>query len=51
MQRLLTARVLSPTQTAELTARRDSLNPAQLARQIADLQTRLIVLAKDKTPN
>ena len=48
-QRLLAARVLSPTQAAELTARRDSLNPAQLARQIADLQTRLLVLAKDKT--
>jgi hypothetical protein len=48
-ERLLAAGVLSPAQEAELTAHRDSLNPAQLARQIADLQTRLLVLAKDKT--
>jgi hypothetical protein len=48
-ERLLAAGVLSPAQRAELTAHRDNLNPAQLARQIADLQNRLLVLAKDKT--
>jgi hypothetical protein len=48
-ERLLTAGVLSPKQRGELTAHRDRLNPAQLARQIADLQTRLLVLSKDKT--
>jgi hypothetical protein len=47
--RLLAAKVLSPAQEAELVAYRDSLNPAALARRIADLQTRLLVLAKDKT--
>lgn len=49
LDRLLAARVLSPVQAAELVAYRDSLNPAALARRIADLQTRLLVLAKDKT--
>jgi hypothetical protein len=49
VDRLLAARVLSPAQEAELVAYRDSLNPAALARRIADLQTRLLVLAKDKT--
>ena len=49
LDRLLAANVLSPAQEAELTAHRNSLNPAQLARQVADLQTRLVVLAKDKT--
>ena len=34
---------------APTTTYRQSLNPANLARQIADLQNRLIVLAKDKT--
>jgi hypothetical protein len=48
-QRLTAAGVISPAQQAELTAHRDSLNPAAIARQIADLQTRLLVLAKDKT--
>jgi hypothetical protein len=47
--RLLAAHVLSPTQQAEMLAYRDSLNPAALARRISDLQTRLLVLAKDKT--
>jgi hypothetical protein len=47
--RLLAAKVLSPAQEANLVAYRDSLNPAALARRIADLQTRLLVLAKDKT--
>ncbi|MGV0952466.1 MAG: integrase [Azonexus sp.] len=49
LDRLLAARVLSPAQEAELVAYRDSLNPAALARRIADLQGRLLVLAKDKT--
>lgn len=49
LDRLLAAKVLSPAQEAELTAYRDSLNPAAIARQIADLQARLLVLAKDKT--
>lgn len=33
---------------AELVACRDGLNPANLARKIADLQTVLLRLAKDK---
>jgi hypothetical protein len=49
LDRLLAAGVLSPAQAAELTAYRDSLNPAQIAREIADLQTVLLKLAKDKT--
>lgn len=49
LERLLAANVLSPTQQAELRTYRDSLNPAALARQIGDLQTRLLVLSKDKT--
>lgn len=47
--RLLAAGVLSPAQEAELTAYRDTLNPAELARRIGDLQDRLVLLAKDKT--
>lgn len=49
LDRLLAASVLSPAQEAELTAYRDTLNPAELARQIGDLQDRLVLLAKDKT--
>lgn len=49
LDRLLAADVLSPTQEAELIAYRDSLNPAELARRIDQLQTRLVVLAKEKT--
>ena len=49
LDRLLAAGVLSPTQETDLLAHRHSLNPAELARRIDDLQTRLIVLAKDKT--
>lgn len=49
LDRLLAAGVLSPAQRAELIAYRDSLNPAQIARQIADLQAVLLKLAKDKT--
>jgi len=49
LDRLLAAKVLSPTQEAELPTYRDSLNPAAIARQIADLQAVLLRLAKDKT--
>jgi hypothetical protein len=49
LDRLLAAGVLSPAQQAELIAYRDSLNPAKIARQIADLQSRLLILAKEKT--
>ena len=49
LDRLLAAGVLSPAQQAELAAYRDSLNPAKIAREIAELQTRLLVLAKEKT--
>jgi hypothetical protein len=48
-QRLLDAGILSPDQQAELTAYRDSLNPADLARHIHAEQQMLIKLAKDKT--
>jgi len=49
LDRLLTAEVLSPKQKTELIAYRDSLNPAAIGRQIADLQAVLLKLAKDKT--
>lgn len=49
LDRLLAAQVLSRAQTAELTAYRDSLNPADLGRRITALQTVLLKLAKDKT--
>ncbi len=49
LDRLLAAKVLSPEQEAELLAYRDSLNPAEIGRQIADLQAALLRLAKDKT--
>ncbi|MGD7706173.1 hypothetical protein [Microlunatus sp. Y2014] len=49
LDRLLAANVLTPAQTAELTAHRDSLNPAAIGRQIADLQTVLLKLPKEKT--
>ncbi|GAA4407111.1 hypothetical protein GCM10023147_51030 [Tsukamurella soli] len=38
-----------PQQEAEMTAYRDALSPARLARDITDLQTRLTVMAKEKT--
>lgn len=47
--RLCASGILSPTQQAEMTAYRDSLNPLDLARRITELQARLIELAKDKT--
>ena len=49
LDRLLAAQVLSPAQEVDLVAYRDGLNPAAIARQIADLQTVLLTLAKDKT--
>jgi len=49
LDRLLNSEVLSAAQRTELIAHRDRLNPADLARRISDLQTQLIVLAKDKT--
>ncbi len=49
LDRLLAAGVLSAAQEAELLAYRDTLNPAEIARQIADLQNRLLRLAKEKT--
>lgn len=47
--RLLAAGVLSPAQVVELTARRDALNPAEIARRIQSLQDRLIGLARQET--
>lgn len=41
--------VLSAAQQADLITYRDSLNPAQIGRKIADLQNRLLILAKEKT--
>ncbi len=49
LDRLLAAGTLSRAQQAELTAYRDSLNPAKIGREIADLQNRLLQLAKEKT--
>lgn len=49
LDRLLATEVLAPAQIAELTAYRDSLNPAAIGRDIADLQAVLLKLAKDKT--
>ncbi len=49
LDRLLAADVLTADQQADLTAYRDSLNPAAIGRQIADLQTVLLQQAKDKT--
>ena len=49
LDRQLAAGVLSPAQQAEILAHRDSLNPAAIASQIADLQATLLRLAKDKT--
>ncbi|MFC9769360.1 hypothetical protein [Rhodococcus jostii] len=41
--------MLTSTQQVELVAYRDSLNPAAIGRQIADLQAVLLKLAEDKT--
>lgn len=47
--RLLTAGVLSPAQEAELRARRERMNPAEIARHIQSLQDRLTGLARNTT--
>lgn len=49
LDRLQAAGVLSAAQESQLLTYRDSLNPAAIARQIADLQTALLNLAKEKT--
>lgn len=49
LDRLLGAEVLAPAQAAELLAYRETLNPAAIGREIADLQAVLLKLAKDKT--
>ncbi|UQX09579.1 integrase catalytic domain-containing protein [Candidatus Mycobacterium methanotrophicum] len=49
LDRLLAAGVLSAAQKSELLTYRHSLNPAAIARQIADLQAALLRPAKDKT--
>lgn len=51
LDRLIEAGVLSPAQQAELHARRDRLNPAEIARRIQSLQDRLTGLARDTTLN
>jgi hypothetical protein len=47
--RLSDAGVLSPAQQRELTAYRDTLNPADLARRIQSIQDRLTALAREAT--
>jgi hypothetical protein len=47
--RLLRSGVLSDEKAAELTAHRDTLNPAQIAREIDRIQQRLTYLAANKT--
>ncbi|WP_241488075.1 integrase catalytic domain-containing protein [Leucobacter japonicus] len=49
LDRVLRSGVLTKEKAAELTAYRDSLNPAHLAREIDRLQQRLTWLAADKT--
>ncbi|BBX56663.1 hypothetical protein MSHO_20080 [Mycobacterium shottsii] len=49
LDRLLAAGVLPAAQQTELLTYRNSLNPAAIAHQIADLQAALLRLAKDKT--
>lgn len=49
LDRLLAAGVLSPAQEADLLARRDALNPAELARRITSIQDRLTGLARETT--
>ena len=47
--RLLKSGALTPEKTAELTAYRDSLNPAHIAREIDRIQQRLTYLSAKKT--
>lgn len=49
LERLLDAQILSPQQAQELIAYRDSINPAELTRDIVRLQCILSDLAKSKT--
>ena len=49
LDRLLAAGILSPAQETELRARREKLNPAELARGIQSIQDRLNGLAQKKT--
>ena len=49
LDRLLAAGILSPAQESELRARRNKLNPAELARGIQSIQDRLTGLAQRKT--
>jgi hypothetical protein len=49
LDRLLASGALAPAQERELVAYRDQLNPAAIAREIADIQAALLTLAKDKT--
>ena len=49
LDRLLASGVLSKAQQRDLTAHRDRLNPAEIARRIHELQLQLTLLAKDKT--
>lgn len=49
LDRLILSGTLARGQVADLVAHRESLNPAQIARDIADLQSVLLKLAKDKT--
>jgi hypothetical protein len=48
-ERLLAAKVLAPSQVAELIAYRESLNPAAIGREIAELGNTLFKLSKDRT--
>ena len=49
LDRLLAAQILSPAQQADLLARREQLNLAELTRDITRIQGLLIAAAKDKT--
>ncbi len=51
LTRLLQAGTVSPAQARELIERRDGINPAQLARDIQQLQDQLTGLARDATLN
>lgn len=51
LTRLLQAGTVSPAQARELIERRDGINPAQLARDIQQLQDQLTGLARDTTLN
>lgn len=49
MDRFILAGVLAPGQIADLIAYRESLRPAQIARDIAELQESQLKLAGDNT--